>query len=337
MKPGSLSAAILLAFFAQIALAEAAPASDHLRARLAWRKGEGGEGCLSGDALRTAVNQRWGREVIVPEGATDLVLEGRVGPLRPGVWGARLEMKRADGTSLGSRELESPALECSALDDSIALAAGLMLDVSRQRIEAEQQARPEEAAPILQGPAIRIPKDTLAPRAPWHVEPRFGGEASVGFLPGVALGLRAGIALEPPRFWRFELGATLWAHSEATERGRGARFSAWTVDLGICPAEWRVSGVRLVGCATQRAGIVRAEGVGLPEKTRSDETLYALGARGAATWEFTSPLALELGARVEVPLVRYGFVYEDAVRNTRDVHRMAPVSGGVDLVFTARF
>lgn len=88
----------------------------------------------------------------------DLVVAGKIGRSERDVWSASIEMRRADGASLGTRELATRSKSCSALDEPVALALGIMLDVSRKRIEEErtQGAATAGGEGIVGGPQIAI-------------------------------------------------------------------------------------------------------------------------------------------------------------------------------------
>lgn len=345
MRPKLLSAAFVCLLSIPVRAEQSTPppslSGAPVTARLTWNRNSGAEECVTGDELRHAVNRRWGREVIRGQGPADLTLEGSIGPRGEGTWVAHLEMRRADGSSLGSREIATEAKDCSALDDSIALAAGLMLDMSRQRIAEERIAAAQKAAvakvKVLEGPSIEIPKETPPARASWHAEPNLGAETLLWFLPGAAFGMRAGVAVEPPRFWRVEAAATLWAPVETREGSHGARFQTWSVDLGICPVESRNRSVTLRGCIVQRLGVVRAQGIGFARSDNPEETLFAVGARAALSWRFARRFDLQLGVRGETSLARYRFVYEDAQARSRTVYQMGPVAAGADLSLGTRF
>lgn len=327
---------VALAFFFWTGTSRADEA-DTVTARLEWNRAEGAERCLSAEGLREAVNQRWGRAVITDSDHADLLLVGRIGPRGRRTWTAKLEMRRENGESLGSRLIVTRAPDCSSLDESVTLAAGLMLDISKERVSDERAQVPTPAAKVVAGPSIQVPRETPAARAPWHADVFAGGEASLWLLPEPALGFRFGVAAEPPRFWRVEAAATLWSTTEKTRNGLGARFDAWTAEFAVCPFETAASTPTIRGCILQRLGQIRAEGIGFAASARPEESLVSLGARAGADWPFTRYLALLAGIRAELPLVRYRFVYEDASRNTRAVHEMAWGTLGVDVALALRF
>jgi hypothetical protein len=310
-----------------------AQGSDSFSARLEWRQEPGAEACLDGESLKRAVNERWGRSVFVDTPSADILLQGSIGHSEAtGGWHASLDLRRSDGTSLGSRELVTAAPDCSSLDDSVALAVGLMLDVSRHRVAEERRLTDEHAkrAPeaVLDGPAISIPKETLPRREPFRVEPSIGAETAVGLLPGWGLAARAGLAIVPPRFVRLEAAVAFFLQNdEHAAGGRGARFSAWTAELAICPVSWQKGAIRADACLTERFGQVRAVGFGFAESETAMEPLSAVGLREVATLQLARPLALFLGVGVEAPFVRYRFVFADVTGGARAIYRMPPVMG----------
>ena len=309
-----------------------AEGSGSVTARLEWRRTPGAETCLDGESLKQAVNHRWGRSVFVDTARADILLQGTVGRSGPNQWVASLELERADGASLGSRELVTAAPDCSSLDDSIALAVGLMLDVSRRRIVEERRLADEPSknpvTTVLDGPVITIPKETLAVREPLRVEPSLGLETDVGLLPGFGFGVRPGLAVVPPRFVRVEMAVALFLRDqERTAGGRGAQFSAWTAELAICPLSFRRGMVRADACLTERFGQIRGVGFGFAESETATEPVSAVGAREVATLRLTAPLALFLGLGIEAPFVRYRFVFGEADGAARTIYRMPPVMG----------
>src|SRR5262245_19918567 len=130
MPPVSRTARLLIAaltFFASLleSLAAIGEEPTPTKARLEWRRGENSDECIGGPALKEAVDRRWGRRVFVDDSSADVVVKGTV-RRRRGAWSVHLELERADGSKLGSRDIVTRSSECSSLDDSVALALGLM-------------------------------------------------------------------------------------------------------------------------------------------------------------------------------------------------------------------
>lgn len=314
--------------------AAAEETSTPTTARLEWIRAEGAEACIDGQSLREAVDRRWGRRVFVDDATASVLVKGKVGRAR-GAWWVHLKLERADGTKLGSRNLVTHAPDCSSLDDSVALALGLMLDLTEQSATSPEPSH--DGAPPPEKPPITIPKETVASRIPWHVEPMLGGEAAVGLLPGLTFGGRFAVALEPPRVWRIEMGGTLWQERDAESGPSGARLSMWTLDLAICPLSIGQDNLSAWACLAQRAGTVRARGVGFDRNASQKDTFLAAEARFGTTWTFAPPFALHAAFGLEAPLVRLAFVYRDEQGDIGSVYRMSPVAGTLGLGIGARF
>jgi hypothetical protein len=303
------------------------------RARLEWKRGENSDACIDGPALKEAVDRRWGRRVFVDDATGDVIVKGMV-KRRRGAWSVHLELERADGSKLGSRDIVTRSSECSSLDDSVALALGLMLDLTER---AEAPGGAQGGSPLPAKPPITIPEETVAPRVPWRFEPTLAGEAEVGLMPGVAFGGRLALGIEPPRVWRIEAGGTLWQERDAQIGSAGTRFSMWTLDLAICPVSMGQEPLNAWICIAQRAGTVRAEGTGFDRNAVQRETFLAAEARSGLTWAFAGPLVLHAAFGLEVPLVRLEFVFRDAEGDLRSVYRMSPIAGVLGVGIGARF
>jgi hypothetical protein len=333
------------------ALGVADAEAEEVTARLEWTRDPNAESCMDRERLEAAVNARWRRHVFA-DGKTDLVVEGKVGRRGRREWVASIEMRRADGKSLGSRELATRAAHCSALDDSVALALGIMLDMSRQRVaeEREQSAvhsaqgeptEPSTATPAatpspastpksasVGGPPIAIPEETLAPRAPWRFEAVVAGEAALGPLPSLAFGGRVGVAVVPNGFFRVELSASLY-ESEVLSRRPGARFSVWGGELSGYPLTLGGESMRCELGAAIRLISVHATGLGLDQNGAADEAAIALGPRALAAARIVGPLEVLAGLGAEFPLSRYRFQYRDAGGGAVPVHTTPLISGAV--------
>jgi hypothetical protein len=315
-------------------LAAAAQEATPTKARLEWTRAADADECIDGRALAEAVDRRWGRRVFVADATANVLVRGSVGRIR-GSWVVHLELERADGAKLGSRDIVTRAPECSALDDSIALALGLMLDLTEQT-PASQAPEAARTAPPPTTP-ITIPPETLAPRVPWRLEATLGGESAVGLLPGLAIGGRLAVAIEPPRLWRIEAGGTVWQERDAEAAAGGASVSMWTLDLAICPLSFEREALAAWACIAQRAGTVRAEGVGFDRNAAQKDTFLAAETRLGATWTFASPFIVHVAFGLQAPLVRLSFVYRDAQGDIGSVYGMSPVAGTLGVGIGARF
>ena len=310
--------------------------ASQVRAQLGWVRDASADQCIDGPTLRQAVNRRWGRQVFYDDDSATIVVKGKVGRRTDGAWFVHLELERTDGTKLGSRDIVTHARDCSSLDDSVALALGIMLDLTEQRA-SQGEAQIPAAKPAAASPPITIPKETIAPRVPWRVEPTIGGEAAIGILPGVALGGRLQVAIEPPRLWRIEAGATLFQHRSTNSGAAGARFSMWTADIAICPVAVDRETFAAWGCVAQRAGRIHSEGVGFDRNASADDTFLAAELRAGATWSFAPPFSVHAAFGLEAPLVRLRFVYREGPGSAPAVYEMAPVAGVLGLGIGARF
>jgi hypothetical protein len=324
------------AFFASFLASLAATAEQRTptTARLEWRRAEGTESCIDGASLAEAVDRRWGRKVFVDDPSASVLVKGVVDRPR-GAWRVHLELERADGSKLGSRDIVTGAPDCSSLDDSVALALGLMLDLTERPPETEESRAVN--APPASGPPITIPEETAAARVPWRFEPALGGEAAVGLLPGLTLGARVAMAIEPPRLWRIEVGGTLWQKQDAETGPMGAHLSMWTLDVAICPLSVEDEKLNAWACLAQRAGTVRATGVGFDRNVAQNDTFLGAEARLGATWAFASPFVVHAAFGLVAPLVRLAFVYRDEQGDTAALYRMPPVAGTLGVGIGARF
>jgi hypothetical protein len=314
-----------------------AEAGDRVTVRLEWKQAAGASSCIDAEALSRAVTRRFQRQGFTDAPDADIVVKGTVKGERDRSWTAVIELERANGESLGTRTLTTTAPDCSALDDAVVLATGLMIDVSRRRVDDE---RTGTTTPPLGKPAapITIPRDTAAPRAPWHVEPAFGIEAALGLIPAIGLAGRAGVAIEPPHSFRLELAADYWLpRDDRDNAGRGARWELFTAELGVCPFVYRQGGFSSNACAFQRFGEVRVAGFGFDQARSSFEPIWTAGARVGGAQTVLGPLAVRFGVGLEVPILRYRFVYSDEDAATRVLRRMSAIVGSAELGLSLRW
>jgi hypothetical protein len=117
--------ALVLPLFCLCGALFAAPASaqNACRFSLRWAEGFGAELCAD-RGIAQAVEERLGHRVFAAPGAAQRSIEARVERAdRPVAWRAIIALRDGQGGLLGSRELESEALDGSDLRDSMTLRA----------------------------------------------------------------------------------------------------------------------------------------------------------------------------------------------------------------------
>jgi hypothetical protein len=305
-----------------------AHASQSVRAELEVTHAPGTTGCASAELLARSVEARLMRRVFTRDGGAAADFLVRVGFSRGGTeYRARIELYTRSGEFRGQRSLVARSRHCSSIDDSLALSIALLLDsVSAEPApQAAARASTGEPAPRRSTRPITIPPTTLAPREPWRFAVASEARVSVGLLPGAALGVAAGVALEPPRTIGVVGEGEYWFSDEAAgERpASGARFQLMRAGLLVCaPAE---RGARLTArlCAGQSLGYLRSFGFGFDRNLRDERLTYGLSLRAEAHLRVAGPLGLRGVLGGEAPLVRDRFGTRGA--GARELFRPSPV------------
>jgi hypothetical protein len=128
-RPLSDWAARLVAFVLLSPLLAPAPAIARGPApALSWVRGEGAESCITSVELAKKVESVLGGPVFVSASEAELVIEGYVNPKKGGGFEARLMVIDASGRWLGSRDLSIGLLDCSALDEALALVIAVTIN-----------------------------------------------------------------------------------------------------------------------------------------------------------------------------------------------------------------
>ncbi len=315
--------------------ARAEPA--HALATLALARSGGAESCIAPKALMRAVERRLGRRVFVSD-AADLRLSIQLDATPGPAWRARLTLHDGIGRELGRRELVTEAPDCSALDASLALVVALLLDAPPEPPPAptpatETAAPPPPAAPpvaaSLPPTAIRLPKDTDAPRTPWRIGLALSGALAIGSLPGVAPGGAVSLELGPPRFATILVFAELFppraSYVESTTN-RGVRVSLQRAGILVCPLEHAAARVRVAACAGELAGRSAAEAFGFDENERVSGFWFSLQAGAVASLRLVGPLALRAAALAEAAITRNGYVAQQSNGAKIGLFRAAPIA-----------
>jgi hypothetical protein len=325
-----------LACLAAVLFAVPASAGDGRRFALRWTTAPDAQGCRD-EGLARAVEQRLGRAVFdTPESATWLI-DARVARAGPAAtWRATVTLQDRDGALLGSRELESEAVDCSDLRDSMTLVIALMIDPDGSRPAA---APPQREPPPSPSPAESAWVPRRAP--PWHVSAEIAALVASGLLPSALPGvaLRTIIAVDPR--WSVEVYAGAFLpESVAVQPNVSAEFSLVLSGLAGCRRLLQTgqSGA-LHLCAGLEVGALGSRGKGFDAATAS--TTPTLDVVAQAHWVAPlggSGLALRLAAALNLALARDRFEYDDGGGAKASIYQRPALaeSGELGLVLALR-
>lgn len=304
-------------------------------------------GCVGASALEAMVEERLQRKVFVHDGNADLLVEIDEREVPEQGYRVTLTLRSKEGIWLGARELEGPSGECAALDESLALVVAIAVDIPKEELLARERAaaQPTPTAKPAPPPAprrLRVPEPRYVPRrarASQRVEwtPAAAFAISAGILPGLTPGARLSFGVRPPNFWRSEIGGSWWKSQDASEDDRGSHFKMLALDFSVCPWEGGSRSVRVLACAMQMLGQIRAHGFGFDENREPKRFFYAFGARLQAGFRLSDWARLRLAGSGLVPASRDRFIYVDSLGRSVSVYRAAPVGGvaelGLELTF----
>jgi hypothetical protein len=300
-----------------------ANAAERARATLDWRAPSDG-GCLEATMLVRAVEDRLRRTVFVADSQAELRVSVAIRGT-PGDWTAEIDLSDTQGRGLGHRRLTTRAEHCSALDDSLALVVALMVDIRREDVPP----RPV-AAPIHAETPIRLPRETVAPREPWHAAVFLLGRASLGDLPGIGRGVGLGADVRPPGSWALGFGVTAWAPAETSGRP-GARFVLASAELELCRLVWRQRTADLGVCLGQKVGYLKSRALAFDVNRKDSSLVYELTLGPRGTLWITSALGLRLGLGAALPLVQDEFFGTRSDGSKVRLFNRAPVAAVTEL------
>jgi hypothetical protein len=288
------------------------------RVSLDYTRDDGARSCLARDELVSAVEMRLGRPVFVDAAQADLIVEVRA--RRTGRrFVVDVGMFDRGHVALGERQLSTHAPHCSALDDSLALVLSLAADAPPPQPASPPEQALASSAPPFVPTTITIPASTHAPRLGARFEPSLGVGLIVGPMPGVAAGLELGLTVRSGAFWPVSLHAAGWwprTHDAGAERG--ARFSAKSLQVGVCPWEGSLGQLPLRACVLQWFGRITARGFGFDEDQQSEHWAVAFGA-GATVGHWFGPVLVSVDGALLVPPVRRRYFFAN-VADTTTLH-----------------
>jgi hypothetical protein len=316
----ALTLGLLVAGAAPTAAATPPPA----RVFLDYSRDPRAASCVSREQLVEAVEARLGRRVFVSEAEADLVVEVRA-RREGGRFAFDVRLVERDHQALGQRQLSTAARHCSALDDSLALVVSLAADVptpDRAGASVDPAAAPSDGGPSAPRPLppletpLAIPAATHAPRLGLRVEPSLGLAVLAGPLPGAVMGLELGVTLRVGQFWPVSIRGSGWLpYTHQLGPDRGARFTARTLALGICPWEEQLGELVLQACVLEWLGRVDARGFGFDEDQQTERWLSALGG-GATLGHWLGPVFAAASFELLAPLVRRRYFFANVTDDT---------------------
>lgn len=319
MARGAVGAGLLAACICAGATAEAGPQRT---SSLSWTRLAGAEACIAPRELAREVERRLGRAVFVSAAQADVTVEGHVEADAPG-FRAVIRLLDADGTALGTRELESADATCAELAPTLSLAMALMIDPDSGNAYTPPPPMPVTPAPPMPLRVTPAGHDASArgaapPSAPDASRMRVdaGPVLSAGLLPGVTA---PGVALR----WLFDVdGVPGFEFS-------GAYFPPTDVEampdlelayggVALCPLSFGTT-TRLEPCGGVHVGWLHAS-TGYEDVA----VIPFLGARGSH--RVFGPLVASLGLGVFVPMNRQRIVLRGS-----GTFELSPVAGVADL------
>jgi hypothetical protein len=157
-------------------------------------------------------------------------------------------------------------------------------------------------------------------------------------------------------FWPIDLAAVYWFENRAEllpseldlqlhplvqvtfpPGGSHGAFSAVEAKAALCPLEHQLRSGALIACAGVQGGVLFARPDGfLAEET---QTRPLFGFEIYARWHFKigGPIGISYSAGAFVPLIRERFGYRDGFGRLRELFRIAPAGGRLDVALTYSF
>ncbi|MEB2312870.1 MAG: hypothetical protein OZ921_08810 [Sorangiineae bacterium] len=303
---------VALAAWASLSWPAMALAEDArpIRVRLHWRNDTSVADCLDEAALARGVEVRLQRPAFVQD-AYDLQLDGGVVNER-GARVARITLRKADGTLVGKRELESRDPTCRTLDEAVPLSVALMIDyqqrVSRLHVPALPPPAPKPPPPRPAPRPAAAPSEPTTPR--WQLGTRVGGGVDAGALPGATWLALAGIELT--RGWSMLRADGVFFAPKTATLGPGRVFvTGWGVGASAC-AVWRhATDVHTAYCLGAEAGRLYLAGSRFMHDSDAVATHARAWGGAEARLRLVGPWWAGVGAQLGTPLVAQRWEFTD--------------------------
>jgi hypothetical protein len=280
----------------------AAPVSHQVR----WLREGGATSCIDERDLVAGVEQRLGRalggDVIAVR-----VIQGRVEAIDGG-YRAHIVVFDERGVVLGERELVEPSADCRKLDDKLTLVIALAIDPDA--VARQSAAQPPPPPPLPPPPPITSPH-VAPPRAPWNLALGVSGAAALGVMPGLGVGGRLSLAIDPPSVPALVIGASAWAPDRETVADGGSRFTLVGAGAAICPRLRTGGMLGIAVCGGVEVERMTARGFDFDANQRAVDWIVHVTGEAVAAIGLGGRWSAEVGLGGWVPLIRPRFVYTD--------------------------
>lgn len=296
--------------------AAAGPGIAHAQGRrvvasLDWRRGTGGDTCISTAELARLVEAVLERHVWTAQ-TPDARVRGDVARIG-GEWLARISLLRADGTVIGTREVRASGTDCRALDTGLGLVVALMIDLPRDHSSLR--------IPVSRGPRARA-GILLGPRALVGIVPGVGAALGVDLFVDFTLGVR----------WRVDLEAMdSLAQSATVGVGERVRVQAAAVGGSLGPALPLGSTFELLPRAGVTLAHVDASGEGFARDLASSAWVSLARAGCGIAWVPGRAWRIELALDLFAALNDVRFSFDSGGGALAQAHRVGPLGGTLGL------
>jgi hypothetical protein len=263
---------------------------------LTYTRGPGAETCPDEALLRGEVASRVGQIPFTEPADHLLVVE--IHPLPAGGFEARIVLKKADGSALGSRTIATNSSDCRELLGALAL--GLTVIIDPFGAIAAAKAEEDKRRPVVHEPPAEPEIEAEPPPPLPRILPGLTVEVlgNVGLAPTPMAGGRFGAELSRGHA---SLGVEAQIDPPAAISAGGGQAQSMPVLFGVAPCAhvaW------FAACALSQVGAMFNQGVGLSNARSTTTPFVDVGARAQADIHITSGLFLRPTFEVAVPLVR---------------------------------
>jgi hypothetical protein len=219
-------------------------------------------------------------------------------------WQAELGFTRQDGTSLGTRTLQSQAPSCQALLNPMSLVVALVVEDAEAQVTLKVPVEPA-------GQGARPGRSRIFAEV----------TADHGLLPNTGVGNSLGVDHRLPAWLSSRLSTTFWLPQSSESQGRGGQFWAWQMGLAVCPSLGPAEGWRGGLCLGAHTGILRGTGLGLDDTQAATRMVGGADLRTLFSYPVARWLALTAHAGAALPWLRPRFVYYDSSGALAEIHR----------------